>query len=179
MNYNNFYVGPLLICTIDKENLYETKTQDKKCCINDGCGMYHKDVNDLAITSYVVPKFCLSCGKLIGKQKEEYKASRFNVFDIITEINQRLFYIKLDINGKLKIDDSIDTTIFLPNVETDGIARIKNIKQDDVGMCVILSDKQIVSEKDIFSNFFEKEINIIKTYFDNVHISWGFIKYYL
>jgi hypothetical protein len=176
-----YYIGPFLVCIIATENNLIEKESHIRTCVNDKCKLYKKDFQTIITGTLVYGrKFCPECGNSSDLYTEKYKAPKFYAYDVCSKVDEKFIPVEVENYDDIGFDKKeFNINIFIPNVKIDGINRKCNFNENDEPICVILNDGQEYYEKETTSNVLSKEIEDIKSYYDNVFIHWGIIKYCL
>jgi len=170
----NSYVGPILICSISKEKLYKDKEKEILTCVNQHCKFNNKDVAEFTRGLSIKPEFCIKCGFALEKSVVSYKLPRFYAYDILEQIDEVFYPVDEDCllnssNLEAKDDSQIDI-LYVRSGKVDSLERNMLYCSNDKPAIDILLDGQLHFEQEVFEKFFEKEIALVKTYYDEVKI---------
>lgn len=156
----NVYAGPVLIVP-RKEVTIEVNMES---CDNKSCAEYHKYSNRPT-------KFCCSCGQpiqLISKSKTSIEPT--SVYELLEKNG-----FSGDAFSTLDRDRNELSLILVPN--RNKIGERDPYFEDDLQM---LSHKNIKAEEDMywFSSAFGKEIELVKSQYENCVVDWAIVNGY-
>lgn len=165
------YIGPHVLCKTSKiESSREIKT-----CSNTNCTLYSQDYSLISDK-----KFCGYCGSPIQLRQLPIEISNVNAQEIqINLLGESLCVVPGDSFDKLMRDGDIHIwlsnrgEIFIPNKRNYSFNPRNSIQY------VPMDAELILNEKWQFSNFYEKEIFILREEYgpQNVEVQWGLVHY--
>jgi hypothetical protein len=148
------YLGPFVSCNIHVKTIF----QSIKSCSNKSCSKYSKQVSD---------NFCPNCGNSIETSEVPIEGE-VPVESEVLEILGDSLYIPI-------LEEETKSHVWLPNQKIPGT---RNFHIEEFGRTVITSE-QITEEKSRFSDFYEKELVILRQEYgeNEVFVNWGFVRY--